>query len=339
MNVTRRETLRGAAILAVTEKFGDGGFAEVTRPGKPERGTAVLPPGAGDARRFREKCVACGLCMAKCPEKIIKPSADWRSFGQPELDFRDGRCLLGCVRCTLACPAEALSPLSAGQKPNVHLGLAIWNKERCLRCTEEEACSACVRKCPVQAIKLIGKIPVVNETKCIGCGACEHVCPARPLPAIYVKGYMEQKVITPMSEADLLSEMWKLMETEATLVLARDGVILARKSGRGIGPLLAAYDEGLLKDSIVVDKVIGKAAAAICALGGAKRVQTKLGAKGAATLLKEHSVTFNAKELVGEILNHAKTGSCPMEAAVRDLDDLQAMLSAIRRRYTELTNR
>ena len=33
------------------------------------------------------------------------------------------------------------------------------------------------------------KIPVVNTERCIGCGACEHLCPARPFSAIYVEGH------------------------------------------------------------------------------------------------------------------------------------------------------
>ena len=33
------------------------------------------------------------------------------------------------------------------------------------------------------------KVPVVDETRCIGCGACENLCPARPYSGIYVEGY------------------------------------------------------------------------------------------------------------------------------------------------------
>jgi ferredoxin len=32
------------------------------------------------------------------------------------------------------------------------------------------------------------KIPVVDPELCIGCGACEHLCPARPFAAIHVEG-------------------------------------------------------------------------------------------------------------------------------------------------------
>ena len=39
------------------------------------------------------------------------------------------------------------------------------------------------------------KIPVVNTARCIGCGACENLCPARPFSAIYVEGNEQHKTI------------------------------------------------------------------------------------------------------------------------------------------------
>lgn len=52
--------------------------------------------------------------------------------------------------------------------------------------------------CPSEAILMVlsdeqdersVKIPVVNAERCIGCGACENLCPARPFSAIYVEGH------------------------------------------------------------------------------------------------------------------------------------------------------
>jgi formate hydrogenlyase subunit 6/NADH:ubiquinone oxidoreductase subunit I len=37
------------------------------------------------------------------------------------------------------------------------------------------------------------KIPVIDIERCIGCGACEHLCPARPFSAIYVEGHERHK--------------------------------------------------------------------------------------------------------------------------------------------------
>jgi formate hydrogenlyase subunit 6/NADH:ubiquinone oxidoreductase subunit I len=39
------------------------------------------------------------------------------------------------------------------------------------------------------------KIPVVDVERCIGCGACENLCPARPFSAIYVEGIENQRFI------------------------------------------------------------------------------------------------------------------------------------------------
>jgi len=50
-----------------------------------------------------------------------------------------------------------------------------------------------VRRNPDQEVTLM--IPVVDEEKCIGCGACENLCPARPFTAIHVEGHEIHKEI------------------------------------------------------------------------------------------------------------------------------------------------
>ena len=47
----------------------------------------------------------------------------------------------------------------------------------------------------------------MDKGACIGCGACEHVCPARPMPAIFVKGFEKQRVVRPMSKDDVAAEL------------------------------------------------------------------------------------------------------------------------------------
>ena len=39
------------------------------------------------------------------------------------------------------------------------------------------------------------RIPVVDTERCIGCGACEAHCPARPLSAIYVEGHTVHRTV------------------------------------------------------------------------------------------------------------------------------------------------
>jgi len=195
----RRGVLKGVAVLAVADKLTDGGYADVTLPGSPECKVPVLPPGAGKDRSFHLKCVACQLCVANCPGKCLRPSMRLSAFGQPELDFRRGSCIATCVKCGEICPEGAIRKLQDIQRKNVHMGRAVWAKDLCIRTTEQTECTACSRKCPVQAIHIVKGFPVVDETACIGCGACEHVCPSRPMPAIHVEGYEEQRIVLPMA--------------------------------------------------------------------------------------------------------------------------------------------
>ena len=75
--------------------------------------------------------------------------------------------------------------------------------DRCLAAQEGVNCNACLWHCPAEAIKLVpmdeanpksAKVPVVDAEKCLGCGACEHLCPARPMPAMTVEGLETHRV-------------------------------------------------------------------------------------------------------------------------------------------------
>ena len=328
--VTRREALKGVAAVAVAEKVTDGDLAPVSLPGSPDRGGSVLPPGAGSRAAFARKCLACGLCTTVCPEGILRPSVRLATLGQPELDFRRGSCIPGCVKCGTVCPTGAIVRLQTETKANCHIGHAVWKKDLCVRTTNGDACTACVRKCPARAIALVAGFPVVDRGACVGCGACEHVCPARPMPAIYVKGFEVQRMVKPMSDTDLLEEMKTRLAMDSSVVVAKDGVIVNRGSGRGIGPLLEMLDAGSLQGSFVADKVIGRAAAAICVLGGVRRVYAALMSADAADYLKSHDVAYAADKTVEKILNRDRSDRCPMEKSVDGKSDAAEMVAAVR---------
>lgn len=200
--VTRRAFLAsGAAAAAVGGAVDTGGLASVSEPGIPGRAVPVCPPGTGGLKAFRAKCVACQLCVKVCPEKVLRPSRDPKRFLLPEAGFEHGYCRPACTRCAEACPTGAIPLLSREERLRVSSGCAVWHAERCIAAIEGVTCTACERHCPVKAIALVKGVPVLDVSKCIGCGACENLCPSRPLPAMTVEGIAADAEIVRSGEA------------------------------------------------------------------------------------------------------------------------------------------
>ena len=105
----------------------------------------------------------------------------------------------------LECMSDrAILPISVADKSSIQIGHAVWVKENCVPVTDGVECGNCARHCPAGAILMVPsvagddsspKIPVVNTERCIGCGACENLCPSRPFSAIYVEGHERHRVI------------------------------------------------------------------------------------------------------------------------------------------------
>lgn len=197
-------TLAVAAAAHAKTKTVDGGLAVIADKKKPVRKTKIVPPGARSIRNLESHCTACQLCVAACPNGVLRPSADLGSLMQPESSYERGYCRPECTRCSDACPAGAILPITAADKSAIQIGHAVWVKANCVPLTDGVECGNCARHCPTGAIAMVPsdpadensrKIPVVNTERCIGCGACENLCPARPFSAIYVEGHENHREI------------------------------------------------------------------------------------------------------------------------------------------------
>lgn len=207
---SRRAFLSATAILATTtalkaqDKKVDGGLAAIEEKKIPERATAITPPGSMSARNFAQHCTACQLCVSVCPNQVLRPSSDLTRLMQPEMSYERGYCRPECTKCAEVCPAGAIRPITKADKSAIQIGHAVWIKENCICITDDVECGNCARHCPVGAIQMVAsdpenpesrKIPVVNTERCIGCGACENLCPSRPFSAIYVEGHIMHRTV------------------------------------------------------------------------------------------------------------------------------------------------
>lgn len=196
--------LTTAALAQQKEKMMDGGLAEIQDKVAPERQTPLTPPGSLSAQNMAHNCTGCQLCISECPNQVLRPSNDWLHLLQPVMSYELGYCRPECTHCSEVCPAGAIKPIRHEDKASTQIGHAVWVKKNCIPLTDGMECGNCARHCPVGAIEMVPSnpddeesayVPAVNEARCIGCGACEYLCPARPFSAIYVEGHEVHKEV------------------------------------------------------------------------------------------------------------------------------------------------
>lgn len=193
-----------AAIVRSQEKKVDGGLAVILDKKVPKRSTRIVPPGAMSIKNMENHCTGCQLCVSACPNGVLRPSEGVLTLMQPESSYERGYCRPECTRCSNVCPTGAIRKITRAEKSSIQIGHAVWVKENCVPLTDGVECGNCARHCPSGAIQMVPsvagnpdspKIPVVNTERCIGCGACENLCPARPFSAIYVEGHQNHRII------------------------------------------------------------------------------------------------------------------------------------------------
>lgn len=182
-NPQRRKFLISAALVAtITAAYKTG--LDISHNIAQKAKTILLPPGAGNAERFVNKCLNCNLCIENCPMKILKKAN--KDFPAVHIEYNKSFCDYNCNKCSQICPSGAISRLNLTEKQKIQIGVAVINSDACVRC------GLCVRQCPRSAItKPQGEFPQVNPSICIGCGACQAACPVSAIS------------ITPLSQKTL----------------------------------------------------------------------------------------------------------------------------------------
>ncbi len=188
----------------------------------------IRPPGSVEERAFLERCIRCAECMKVCPNNALHPAffeAGVEGLWTPILIARVGYCEHSCVLCGQVCPTGAIQKITEKEKqgigiPPIKIGTAFYDIGRCLPWAMGTPCIVCEEFCPtspkaiwveevdrapmreakfgpdgsappMKTVKL--QRPHVDPTLCIGCGACEKVCPVQDQPAVYITSVGETR--------------------------------------------------------------------------------------------------------------------------------------------------
>ncbi len=107
----------------------------------------------------------------------------------------------------------------------------------------------------------------------------------------------------------------KLEQEGLSIIIEKNGEIVFRSYDPMLKPLFTCLTEKkeLLKDSIVFDKIVGRAAAYLCIMGGVKEIYTPLASDSAIKVLDENNIKTGALKTIPLIKNRDNSDMCPME--------------------------
>lgn len=143
----------------------------------------------------------------------------------------------------------------------------------------------------------------------------------------------------PAPDAACMEKAKALIKTqEVCIVVIQNHRIAYQGNGRGVSNLLKLLDTRpeLLRGATVVDTVVGKAAAMLLVLGGAKRVYGEMASAAAKDYLAAHGIPLEYGRCIDMIRNRERNGLCPMEQTVWELDDPAEAKTALEKKLASL---
>ncbi|MDI6641671.1 MAG: 4Fe-4S binding protein, partial [Elusimicrobiota bacterium] len=120
-------------------------------------------------------CLGFGDCALVCPFDAI-------SYIEGEVPVVDRRKCTGCGICVEKCPKKIIALIP--EKYNVHvrcssLDRGDWTRKICK--TGCISCGICVKVCPVKAIEIENNLAKINYSTCSVCGLCVDRCPSNAI--------------------------------------------------------------------------------------------------------------------------------------------------------------
>ncbi len=136
--------------------------------------------------------------------------------------------------------------------------------------------------------------------------------------------------------SNLLKAKEQLINGNFTCVLVKDSTVYTSHD-RGVKPLLELIEKGIdLRSFSAADKVVGKATAFLYVLAEVKEVYAPVMSKSAKDILTKHGIKAFCDKSVDFIINRKGDGLCPMETAVKGIQDPQIAMTAVKEKLKAL---
>jgi hypothetical protein len=129
-----------------------------------------------------------------------------------------------------------------------------------------------------------------------------------------------------MVDEDILKDMNFarniLKDEDCSIVVIKDMEIISKKHGNGIKPILETIIESkdCIYDSVIGDRILGKASALLCRYAKVKGVYSPQATKIAIAILITANIPSQIDKIIPYIKNFDKTGICPFEELLKDID-------------------
>ncbi len=122
-----------------------------------------------------------------------------------------------------------------------------------------------------------------------------------------------------------------LLKENHTIVIYKNDASVHTSNDRGVAPLmkLLKEDKTQLQDTMIADKVIGKAAALLMAYGKVKEVYTPTISAPALQVFKNYNIDIHYDKEVERIINRKGDGLCPMETLCLNIETPEEAFIAI----------